>query len=365
MDFKSLAIRANVAALTGGAVGIALAVDGFGVWALVAQQLTAAAVSLVLYWSLGRWVPRLRFSRAHSRELLGFSVNVFVANMGGFLNRRADALLMGLFFGPVVVGIYRLADRLVDVLLELTMRPVGAVSLPHFSRLQTDPEALRQGVRSCMRVAVLATVPAMLILAACSDYILAVFGPEWTVGGAALKLLAVVGIAKALVFFSGPLLFALGKPGFRAVMLWVLAAASAATVVFVAIPLESQPAGDQLLGMAASRAVLFLLVVIPVNLVIISRLTGLSAKELLRGTPAPLVAGLVAVGAVAGLQALGLLGDVPAVAALIITLGVATVITVGGLMLLDGSARRAVRGVGQGIAVRLRRARSDAQASST
>ena len=117
--------------------------------------------------------------------------------------------------------------------------------------------------------------------------------------------------------------------------------------------------------MAASRAVLFLLVVIPVNLVIISRLTGLSAKELLRGTPAPLVAGLVAVGAVAGLQALGLLGGVPAVVALIITLGVATVITVGGLMLLDSSSRRAVRGVGQGIAVRLRRARSDAQASST
>jgi O-antigen/teichoic acid export membrane protein len=216
-----------------------------------------------------------------------------------------------------------------------------------------------------MRVAVLATVPAMFILAACSDYVLAVFGPEWTVGDTALKLLAIVGIAKALVFFSGPLLFALGKPGFRAVMLWVLAAASAATVVFVAIPLQSQPEGDQLLGMAASRAVLFLLVVIPVNLVIISRLTGLSAKELLRGTPAPLVAGLVAVGAVAGLQALGLLGDVPAVAALIITLGVATVITVGGLMLLDGSTRRAVRGVGQGIAVRLRRARSDAQASST
>ena len=151
-----------------------------------------------------------------------------------------------------------------------------------------------------MRVAVLATVPAMLIIAACSDYVLAVFGEEWTLGGVALKLLAIVGIAKALVFFSGPLLFALGKTRLPGLMLWVLAAASAATVVLVAIPLQSQPESDQLLGMAASRAVLFVLVVIPVNLAIISRLTGLTAKELLRGTPAPLVAGLVAVGAVAG-----------------------------------------------------------------
>ena len=180
MDFKSLAIRSNVR-------GARPAGPQESRWPSRASASGRSwrnssrrhAVSLVLFWSLGRWVPRLRFSRAHSRELLGFSVHVFVANIGGFLNRRADALLMGLFFGPVVVGIYRLADRLVDVVLELTMRPVGAVSLPHFSRLQADPEALRQGVRSCMRVAVLATVPAMLVLAACGDYVLAVFGQEW------------------------------------------------------------------------------------------------------------------------------------------------------------------------------------------
>ncbi len=242
MDFKSLAIRANAAALTGGAAGIALAWPVSGCGRSWRSSWPLHAVSVVLFWALGRWVPRLRFSRAHSRELLGFSVHVFVANIGGFLNRRADALLMGLFFGPVVVGIYRLADRLVDVVLELTMRPVGAISLPHFSRLQADPEALRQGVRSCMRVAVLATVPAMLVVAACSDYVLAVFGEEWEPGGVALKLLAIVGIAKALVFFSGPLLFALARPGFRALMLWVLAGASAATVVLVAMPLQGEPA---------------------------------------------------------------------------------------------------------------------------
>jgi PST family polysaccharide transporter len=365
MDFKSLAIRANAAALGGGVVGIVLALTGFGVWALVAQQLVSNGVSAVLFWLLGRWVPRLRFSWTHSRELLGFSVHVFAANMGGFLNRRADALLMGLFFGPVVVGIYRLADRIVDVVLELTMRPVGAISLPHFSSLQTDREALRQGVRSCMRVAVLATVPAMLVLAACGDYVLAVFGEEWEMGGAALKLLAIVGIAKAVVFFTGPLLFALARPGFRAMMVWALAGLSAAAVVLVAAPLQDQPESDQLLGMAASRAALFVLVVIPVNLAIISRFTGLTFRQILRGTPAPLVAGLLAVGVVAGLQALGLLDSVAPVLALVITLGLSSAITLGVLMLIDGSARRTTREIVQAFSVKLRRARSDAHASST
>ena len=92
-----------------------------------------------------------RFSRRHARDLLGFSSHVLLANLGGFVNRRADALLVGVFFGPVVVGVYRLADRFVDLLLDLTMRPVGMVSLPFFSRLQHDRENLRNAVATCMR----------------------------------------------------------------------------------------------------------------------------------------------------------------------------------------------------------------------
>ncbi len=76
---------------------------------------------------MSTWRPRFRFSSAHARDLLGFSSGVFLSNLGGLLNRRADALLMGIFFGPVAVGLYRLADRFSDNVLELTMRPVGHV----------------------------------------------------------------------------------------------------------------------------------------------------------------------------------------------------------------------------------------------
>ena len=47
------------------------------------------------------------FSAAHARELLRFSVNVLAANLAGFTGRRADALVLGIFYGPVAVGLYR------------------------------------------------------------------------------------------------------------------------------------------------------------------------------------------------------------------------------------------------------------------
>ena len=100
------------------------------------------------------------------------------------------------------------------------MRPIAYVSLPFFSRLQDDREKLREAVASCVRMTLMLTIPAMAVLAACSDFIMALMGPEWEPAADVLKLLALVGIGKAIVFFTGPLLFAVARPHLRAVMLW-------------------------------------------------------------------------------------------------------------------------------------------------
>jgi PST family polysaccharide transporter len=345
--FKEFGLAMNVAALAGGAVGVPLAFAGAGVWALVAQQLATDFTALVLMWIVSDWAPRLRFSRRHAEDLLGFSTHVFVANMAGFVNRRADALLMGLFFGPVVVGIYRLADRIVDVLLELTMRPVGLVSLPHFSRAQHDRERLRELVVTCLRATLLLTVPALLVLAACSEELLGLLGEEWVPGADALMLLCIVGIAKGLVFFTGPLLFALARPRFRAIMLWVLAALSAGTVVAVGAALGGSSADDQLFGMALSRALLFVVIFVPVNMAIIGWLAGLSLRELAPSATAPILSGVAALAAAAAVRSTGVLDTVAPLPALLVAGAVASGAAVTVLLLLEPRARAAASGLRQ------------------
>ena len=96
----------------------------------------------------------------------------------------------------------------------------------------------------------LTTLPALLVFAVCSDYVMAVIGPQWEIGADALMLLCVVGIVKGLVYFTGPLLFAVAKPFFRATMLWFLAGVSVVTVVAVGYALEGASAQRQLAGMS-------------------------------------------------------------------------------------------------------------------
>lgn len=349
-EFKKLAVRTNVAALVGGVSGVALALAGGGVWALVVQQLAMDGVALVLIWILSPWRPGLRFSRRHARELLGFSSHVFVANLGGFVNRRADALLLGVFFGPVVVGIYRLADRFVDLLLDLTTRPIGLISLPLFSRLQQDREGLRAAVETCLRLTLVVCVPALLVLAACSEFLLAVIGPEWEPGAGALKLLAVAGIAKAIISFTGPLLFAVGRPAFRAVMLWLLGAASAGAVVAVASLLQSASEERQIFGVAASRALLFLVVFVPVNLVIVEWLTRFRVRAFLAMTPPPVASGLAAIAVVWVLREATAIESVAPLAGLVVAGVLAVVTATVTLLSLDPRSREYARGLRRGLA---------------
>jgi O-antigen/teichoic acid export membrane protein len=356
LQFAKLALRTNIAALAGGIAGLALALAGAGVWSLVAQHMTFSVFSVGLIWAVSDWRPRLRFSTRHAKDILGFSAGVFVANVGGFVNRRGDILLLGLFFGPTVVGIYRLADRFVDGLMELTTRPVGLVSLAHFSRVQHDREELRNTVASCIRIVMLTTVPVLLVLAASSDYVLAVIGPEWEVGADAMKLLCIVGIVKGLVHFTGPLLFAVARPLVRASMLWVIAAINIGALVAVGFALETASEESQLLGTSAVRAVVSVAVILPLNLVIIRRLAGLSVREMAPWVVAPLTAGVASIAVVAGITATGILDDAPAFLALIVAGSIATGTALGILLALEPKARSEVQRMRRGLA-RVRRSR--------
>ena len=342
MRFKSLALRSNVATAVGGGAGIALALAGAGVWALVAQQLISAVVSLGLLWSFGGWTPRLRFSPPHARQLFGFSIHIFFGNLGVFVNTRVDALLMGLYFGPHAVGLYRLANRCVATLLELTTRPVHAVSLPHFARLQNDPRKLRQAVQSCIHMGCVLTVPSMLTLGACGEYIMAALGPAWRPAAGPLWVLCVAGAARALILFTGPILQAVSKPHLRTLMIWSSGLVSAPTIAVVASLLQTAPVAEQVLAVAAATAGVVLFVLVPINLLMLTRTTGISILRLLPTLLPSLLSGLAAVAAVAAITASSILRGSPPFLALAIVGATAAASAAAVLLALEPGIRSRV-----------------------
>jgi PST family polysaccharide transporter len=341
MNFRAFAIRTAVAVTLGGSLGLALALRGFGARALVAQQLATTAVGLGLYWVLSGWRPRLRFSPRAARDLLGFSTGTLIGRLGMFVNRRADALLMGLFFGPTAVGLYRLADRIVGLCVDFAAVSVQTVAFPEFSRHQDQPDRLRESFVRCVWISACLALPPLGVLAAGAPELAGLLGARWRDAAPALSALCAVGAVRDLGLFTGPLLQALGRPHALAALVWAQALPSALAFVAMGLWLASAEPPEQALGIALSRAAIFSLLLL-VNAWIARGLIALPLARLARALAAPAAGTLAGAAAVALARAAlpaGLAEPWRAVA--ILALGAAA--APAALLSLDAAARGVVR----------------------
>lgn len=296
MDFRLLAIRTNTSAVAGGIVGIAMALAGFGVWSLVAQQLVAASVELVVLWWGCAWRPTGRVSWTHLRQLLSFSVGSTMASVGVYVNGQSDALMIGLFFGPTAVGLYRFALRLVDALVRFVVSPIQSVALPSLAALQSDRRRLSDRFTELAGLSGLVLIPALGVLAAVSRPLLGLFGEEWELASDALLLLCLVAVTQSFVMLSGPGLQAVGRPHVLAVISWTGGAASAASFVGVGLLLRDATLATQVSGIAGSRVLLYWLVNLPITLLVLRRYVGTGVISVGSAYMPSFLAGTVAFG---------------------------------------------------------------------
>ncbi|MBW4700121.1 MAG: lipopolysaccharide biosynthesis protein [Aphanocapsa lilacina HA4352-LM1] len=214
--FRTLAARQLVATLAGGAVGLAMALSGFGVWSLVAQQLANQAIGLAILWFASPWRPGLQISKAHLRELFGFGINVTGFNLSNFFNRRAVDFLIGYFLGPVALGYYSIAMRILTVMIQLLTTTTTQVAMPTFSQLQQQPERLRSAFYTVTQFTSLVSFPAFLGVAALApELVTVVFGSQWQASVPVLQILALLGLQQSVLFFNSTVLVAMGKPAWR------------------------------------------------------------------------------------------------------------------------------------------------------
>ena len=230
LRFGSLAVRTVLAALIGGGVGILAAYAGFGVEALVLQQWTAAAVSLILLWIACPWRPRLPRSREHLRALMRESAALAPAGLVAQLSLLTDAMAVASFFGPAAAGLYNLGKR-VRLALQLGLSTaLDRVSLPTFARVRSDPQQLARTLETALRLSTLVAFPMFIGVAAIAPDLIALFlGPAWTEAAAPLTLLLVGGAVTMTTHYFDNILLVLDHRRWiillRVLMLTLLGAA--------------------------------------------------------------------------------------------------------------------------------------------
>lgn len=211
--FRTLALRTLVGALGGGAIGIAMALAGMGAWALVGQLAGSAILSAAMLWWVSPWRPGRNASWTHFRELFTFGLHVVGSDLLTFLSRHTDNFLIGIFLGPVPLGLYAVGYRLLDVSLAILVNIARKIAFPALSRLQGDSQRMLRAHLKLTRVASLTIIPAYVGLALIApELTVLVFGAQWSESGLVASILFLAGPALSLRTFNTSLLNAAGHP---------------------------------------------------------------------------------------------------------------------------------------------------------
>ena len=287
LAFKSLALRSLAASLVGGIVGVAMALNGFGVWSLVGQRLTSALAGAITVWIACRWWPGFAVSTRHFRDLFGFGIYFMGNEIVGFLNRRMPDLLIGAFLGTAALGYYTVGFRLLLIMTRLFTQTISGVALPTFSRLQHDHAQMQQALLTATRMTSLLAIPAFLGMAVLApELVVGLMGEKWNQSVPIMQILAFIGIVQSITLFNGSVIIACGKPSWN-LGLGLINAVANVVVLAIALPwgIVAVAAAFVIRGYAFA----------PLPLLAVRKLIGLSIVGYLRQFIGPVMGSLVMV----------------------------------------------------------------------
>ncbi|WP_207432135.1 lipopolysaccharide biosynthesis protein [Sabulibacter ruber] len=213
MDFRTIAIRSSISVSLGGAIGVILALQGFGVYSVLAQQLTTAICQLCLLWFTTSWRPGMKVSKESLKEIVNFSKFIALSNLSNAANQNSDIFFVTYYLGPVATGIYTTGKRISSTLNTVISSALLRVSMPAFAKLQNDDAGLAKMYLHATTLTAMVTAPVFIGIAVLSeDITILVLGEKWIKAVPVMQVVTVIGFLTSIGYYNQSVMVAKNKP---------------------------------------------------------------------------------------------------------------------------------------------------------
>jgi len=270
LDFKTPSIRLVLSNIAGGSVGICLAINGFGVWSLIAQQLSSDLIGSLFLWKSSAYRPAFRFSIHQLRGLFSIGVPVFTNSVISFFSARLDQFILGRYIGTGPLGLYVIAYKIPELAKSVTHQPISEVLLPAFSKMQNDHVKIKHSLNSGLKMVAFAGFPIFIGLAIISNELIPILiGSKWQEATHACALLSLLSLVGLIQVFFYPILIATGNTN---ISVYLNVARLVGTTIACFSGIEHGPTG------IATALLCNSLVFLNINLIAMSKSIDLSIK---------------------------------------------------------------------------------------
>ena len=155
-------------------LGIAMAYAGFGVWAIVAQQLSNTAIDTLILWITVKWRPKLMFSWNRLKGLLGFGWKLLCSALLDTVFNNLRSLLIGKVYSSADLAYYNEGDKFPKLIVTNINTSIDSVLLPAMSKEQDNKDKVKNMTRRSIMVSCYIMAPLMIGLACCASNVVSI-----------------------------------------------------------------------------------------------------------------------------------------------------------------------------------------------
>lgn len=150
-------------------LGIALAYTGFGVWAIVAQQLSNTAIDTLILWLTVKWRPKRMFSWRSLKGLLSFGWKMLASSLLDTVYNNVRSLIIGKMYSSSDLAYYDQGQKFPNVIVTNINTSIDSVLLPTMASAQDDADRVKSMTRRAIKTSTYIMAPLMMGLAFCAE----------------------------------------------------------------------------------------------------------------------------------------------------------------------------------------------------
>lgn len=237
LNFRLQAVGTLSASIISGVCGIFMAYKGFGVWALVFQNLFNAFLRSTIFWIFSKWHPLWAFSTASFHRLFSFGSKLLCSGLINTIYSNIYTLVIGKAFNSSEVGFFNRANQFAMLPPNTITQMVVTVNFPILSQMQDDNEKLVKTYKKLICASMFILCPILIVMVAVGYPLIdVVLGEKWLPCVPYLQILCLGFLFEPLTHINLNLLYVKGRTDL-VLKLELIKKPIAFLLLFVTIPL--------------------------------------------------------------------------------------------------------------------------------
>lgn len=210
--FKDLSIITISSQLLTGILGLILAITGFGIWALVIQQISAAFLRFVFIEITTKWKPSLIITKVAFLRLFNYGSKITCSSIINTLYNNSYTLVIGKFFSANDVGYYSRGMQFATLPSTSLLQIIMKTAFPVMSNVQDDTERLKRAYLKFLMSTVFILYPILFSLAVLGEPLIQiVLGEKWLPCVPYLQIMCLGALFEPLTHINLNILYVKGR----------------------------------------------------------------------------------------------------------------------------------------------------------